>query len=153
MSKSAPRVRHRCVECRCWFEPAATATQHQKVCSPECRKARRNGRARERRGQNLEGYRKGERDRQREHRAEARRKAPPSDEAAEAPPGPAPPRVSRAGLGAELLEIVEKVLEYLDTEVSRSRTGLRRQVMKILQELGPSRRQESRPETRCHGPP
>jgi len=39
MSKSAPRVRHRCVECRYWFEPAATAKQHQKVCSPECRKS------------------------------------------------------------------------------------------------------------------
>lgn len=127
--------------------------RHQKVCSLECRKARRKRRAREQREKDLDRYRQDERERQRAWRAQAGEKSGPGEGAREAPQGEASPRMSRASFGSEASEIVEQLLDYLDMAVNRSRTGLRRQVMEILQGFGRERRQGSGPEARCHGPP
>lgn len=61
-----------CTECRCWFEPSATAETRQKVCGEGCRRGRRRKQARRRRSKELTRYREEERERQRASRARRR---------------------------------------------------------------------------------
>lgn len=62
----------RCSECRKTFTPAASARLTQRVCSASCRNVRDRRQARVRRGQDLEGAREDERERQRASRARRR---------------------------------------------------------------------------------
>jgi hypothetical protein len=133
--RSKPRgaERRRCTECREWYEAAPSARDTQKVCGAACRQKRRRKCARVRRGRELQQARVDERERQRDHRAERRRRAA----------SPAPP-TSPAGLGrdgptchappssAKHREILSKVLDLWDNEMARSRATLERRIRLVL---------------------
>jgi hypothetical protein len=65
----------RCSECRKTFTPAASARLTQRVCSVACRNVRDRRQARVRRGQDIEGAREDERERQRASRTRRRESA------------------------------------------------------------------------------
>lgn len=112
-------AQHRCTECRKWFTAAATAREHQRVCGPECRQLRRNRLARRRRGEDVEGWRVDERERQRRRRGAAKE-------------GPCHEPASD-GKHAELLE---KLQQIVDKAVDLSRATFRREARQILRKCG-----------------
>lgn len=143
--------RQRCTECRGWYRPHESAVGHQKTCSAECRRARRNRLACRRRASQLEEYREQERRRQRRHRAHRGRAGRGEGtcvddrelvalyectEVGEVTcTGDKP--VSRAGLGAKPHEITEAILNIWDENHAASRARVRRQVGKMIQEIAP----------------
>jgi len=102
MPKSTDR--RRCLECREWFRPVASARKTQKTCSKACREQRRGQQAAVRRGSDVERFRASERERQtacrERRRAEGRR-------VTEAP-------VSRAGLDSDPLSMKADRDEFWD---------------------------------------
>jgi len=90
------------------FTPSPRARTTQQVCGPQCRSARDRKLARERRRDDLDGYRADECERQREcrrRRAAARGVEPPRD--GHAPPSaPKSPEVQK-----EFAQIVDRIVE------------------------------------------
>ena len=138
----------RCTECRRWYRPHRSACGHQKTCSSECRRLRRNRLARWRRRANLHECRTEERERQRLSRAE--RQGDP--ERTFAPFEPAGPELSRAGLELQAVRIAEQIVENLDSLARLSRASLKRQVAKIARKTGPIGGQKIRGLGRGHQP-
>lgn len=116
----------RCVSCRHWFHPAASAEKTQKTCSSGCRRLRRNALARRRRTRDVFAARDAERERQ----ARCRRRDDGGSARATAPPGP----MSRATLGPEMTAALEECLETVDTAFRRSRATLARALKRRLAE-------------------
>jgi len=110
--------RKRCCECRRWYVPHVAAVGHQKTCGKGCREARRRRLSRRRRALDLHGYRLDERERQRACRA--RRRASSA-------------AVSRTGLSVQGSNLQRELLEIVDKHARLSRTGLRREVVRLLQ--------------------
>jgi hypothetical protein len=108
---------HRCTECRKWFTPAVTATLHQRVCGPECRRRRRAKLARARRGSAVEEYREDERERQRKRREGA-------------PPGTCHEPAS----GGKAAELLGKMQRIVDGVVRLSRATFEREIRRIVRE-------------------
>src|SRR5215204_3795760 len=134
MEHAGPK-RHRCSECRSWFEPAQSAATAQKVCGVECRRKRRRRLARRRRALAVQDYRVDERQRQRAHRQRWRAGAgPPVDGACHAPPS-----------ACNVLELAAKVLESWDRAAALSRASLRRKIPTILRGLVPNFETEPAP--------
>lgn len=117
-------VRRRCVVCRRWFRPAASAVHNQKTCSPACRQRRRRWTARKRRDADIQNYRVDERERQRACRAAKKPKPSRTQD------------VSRAGLSSQVTELEEVVLEKWDKLISLSRASLRREIRVIVDRTG-----------------
>jgi hypothetical protein len=118
--KDETTPRQRCTACRQWYRPAASAVQHQKTCSPACRRRRRRWLARKRRDADIHEYRVAERERQRACRAGKESKPPLT------------PEVSRAGLLLQVTDLEEVLLGKWDRLVRLSRAGLRREIRQIL---------------------
>ena len=110
----------RCTECRGWFEPAATATGHQRVCGLGCRKNRRAKLARKRRLQaDLVAVRDDERERQRKSR-EARGGARASAAArCHEPASAGKPLISQEEMGQIVDKLVRLSLTSLPREAAR----------------------------------
>ena len=65
-----PTERKRCTECRCWYHPASSAVETQRVCGEAaCKRARKRKQARARRSARIQDHRADERERQRGCRA------------------------------------------------------------------------------------
>src|SRR5438477_5026052 len=99
----------RCTECRKWFAPRVTAAKHQRVCGAACRRRRRGKLARQRRGDDLEGQRADERQRQKKHREAAKR------DGCHEPPS-----------GGKYAEVLLKLEQIVDGAARRSRATFRR---------------------------
>lgn len=110
-------ARHRCTECRKWFEPAVTARGHQRVCGEVCRRSRRRRLASLRRLSTLAEHREDERVRQRKHRGAP--KAEPCHEPAS---------------DSKSWELLMKLQQIVDKVASLSRATFRREAMRILRE-------------------
>jgi len=106
--------RRRCCECRRWYTPDPRARRSQKTCSQTCRLRRRARQKKARRVANLQRARETERLRQQRHRASKRLK---TQEKA---------RVSRPGMSAEAVEIIEIILAKLEQDQRLSRPGIQR---------------------------
>lgn len=152
MERKKPK-RHRCANCRAWFTPHHAASDTQKTCSAECRRAYLNAKKRRRREQDIDESRRNERLRQRKSRE--RRKKEQKNEGEGLPVT----TVSRTGLGAELYEIIDQYSRILDRDSDMSRTTLRvvrEKILKSLDDLEARNRQElgqDGPEKEgCHGP-
>ncbi len=138
----------RCTECRRWYRPHRTACDHQKTCSAECRRLRRNRLARRRRRADLHECRDDERERQRLSRAQRQ-----SDPARTFEPSiPSGPGLSRAGLELQTVRIAEQIVENLDSLARLSRASLERQVTRIARKTEPICGQKTRGSDRCHKP-
>lgn len=140
--------RRRCVECGRRYRPAASAVDHQCVCGPECRRARRRKQAKQRRAKDLQHFHDEERRRQQESRQRRRGETP-----AQAPrAGPEPtgrdvtachaPASSRkdSELHAKLAHLWDRQVELsrasLDRELGQMGRKFRRFVSEALGEAG-----------------
>lgn len=108
----------RCTECRKWFVPAATASEHQQVCGAECRRRRRNKLARRRRRRaDLDEQRADDRDRQKKHREGTKGAGchePPSD--------------------SKYADLLLKLEQIVDSAARLSRATFRREAKRILRQ-------------------
>lgn len=121
----------RCVICRRRFRPVPSAVLTQKTCrSPECRTQGRNRTARVRRNRALQDFRVEERERQRERRLLLKAEAP----ARIALDGIDAGRMSRAGLRAESIDLLEFIQESVDKALDLSRASLTRQLFDLLRD-------------------
>lgn len=121
--------RARCVECRRWYHPAASAEGHQCVCGPECRKARRRKQAKLRRAADLQHCRQEERRRQRESRA--RRHEASCEPRARVGPEPRGRDVTGChapASGRNDSELLKKARRLWDKQVRLSRASLDREL-------------------------
>jgi hypothetical protein len=134
----------RCTECRCRYEPAASAVGTQKVCGEPCRKKRRRRLARGRRAQAVQDARVDERERQRacRKRRHAAGCGPPAGGAgASAGCGPGTAAGPSAGSchappSADIpAELQEEMLELWDRAVAMSRASLKRRMEAITRGL------------------
>ena len=119
----------RCVECRRRYDPAPSAVDHQCVCGPECRKARRRKQAKLRRAADLQHCRQEERRRQRESRA--RRRDASCEPRARAGPEPRGQDVTGCHAPASSrnsLELLMKARRLWDKQVRLSRASLDREL-------------------------
>lgn len=110
-----PRKRigsRRCTECGDWFSPDPRAASTQETCCAECRKAKRNRQARDRRAKAPEEFREAERTRQ--ARCRAKKKALQE--------GTGPPKTQRLPL--EIGERLEDVLALALASPPPSRVAL-----------------------------
>ena len=122
--------RRRCTECRRWYRPNRHCAHNQKTCGRrQCRLGRHNRLARRRREGELAVYRSQERERQR------RRRAALKAEQRTGQKQPAQP-MSRAGVIPQQAEILAKILQEWDTAAHLSRAGFRRQLPRIMREIG-----------------
>ena len=104
---------------RRWFHAAPSATDHQRTCGAECRRARRRWLARRRRRPAVQDFRVDERNRQRERRKRV---------AVAATAGHAPASAPKPA------EFAEKMLESWDEAVAVSRASLQRRFAVILRQ-------------------
>lgn len=145
--KHRPAYRRRCIECRKWFRPAASAEDSQRVCGLECRRHRDNALASARRWRDPDRYREDERLRQRKCRA-AR-----SGGACAHTEGPGVPRCHAPPSDANPAEFQGKVLETWDRLAAMSRATLEQELARFLggdQRSAGTRRPAEPP---CHAPP
>ncbi len=108
-------ARHRCTECRKWFEPAVTASGHQRVCGEDCRGSRRRRLSALRRRRTLAEQREDERARQRKHR-----EAPKWGECHE------------PASDGKSWELLLKLQQIVDKAARLSRATFRRDALRIL---------------------
>jgi hypothetical protein len=113
-------VARRCSECRKRFTPVVSAVDHQLVCGEACRGRRRNRLARRRRYDDLDAHRVDERARQQTRRDAVR--VAGCHELASAANNP---------------DLLRKVHQIVDKAASLSRATLRRDLARILREIGP----------------
>lgn len=116
----------RCVSCRHWFHPAASAEKTQKTCSSRCREVRRNALARRRRTRDVFAAREAERERQ----ARCRRRSGAGSARSTPRAGP----MSRATLVPQVTAAIEECLESVDTAFRLSRATLARELTRRLAE-------------------
>jgi hypothetical protein len=113
-------VTRRCSECRRRFTPVVSAVGHQLVCGVACRSRRSNRLARRRRRDDLDEHQADERARQQRRRDAVR----------------------AAGCHAQASvhnspDLLGKVQQIVDKVASLSRATLRRDLARILREIGP----------------
>jgi hypothetical protein len=146
MKKLKPK-RRRCMVCRRWFFPAASARETQLVCCEECRRKRDRALARARRLQELDRYREDECERQRKCRRARRDRMGVGPARVRVTECHAPPSVAKSR------EAQEKVLETWDEFAALSRATLERKLGEILAGIASSAGTSRRVEPRCHAPP
>jgi hypothetical protein len=128
-----PRVapRQRCVKCRRRFRPHPAAKGNQRTCSARCRLERKGELAKRRRSVDLEHFRQLERARQRKHRGVAQEER-----------GARAQRVtgamSRAGLFAEVPQMVQLALGIWDELAQVSRARLESELTRHVGVSGPN---------------
>jgi hypothetical protein len=115
--------RKRCTECRCWYHPAASAVETQRVCGKAvCKRVRKRKQGRARRRAGLQDHRADERERQRVHRERQRAKG-----------CHAPPSIGEAALlKAGMLEIWDEMMGDLE---ALSRATLLRRIPRLARNL------------------
>ena len=127
-----PETCSACAVCGGQFHADYRSGAAQKVCSAECRRARRREQARQRRADDPDGFRKADRVRQQEWRARHRtgQNAPPTpmSPCVTAPVEP----VSRAGFASEAGGTMAEILLAWDRAARVSRVVLARDLSKIL---------------------
>ena len=146
MKKLKP-VRRRCMVCRKWFYPAASARETQVVCCEECRRERDRALARARRTRELDRHREDERERQRKCRGARRERLGLGPARVRVTECHTPPSVAKSR------EAQEKVLESWDRLVALSRATLEQQLGEILAGSASSAGTGRRLGPGCHAPP
>lgn len=146
MRKLKPE-RRRCMVCRKWFLPAASARETQLVCCEECRRKRDRALARARRLEALDRYRAEESERQRKCRRARRERLGVGPAKVRVTECHAPPSVAKSR------EAQEKVLEAWDEFAALSRATLQQRLGEILAGRASSAGTGRRLEARCHAPP
>ena len=137
MQTQIKKPRLRCTICRDWYHPHPSSRHHQKTCSNECRRLRRRKQAGKRRAADPFAYREDERMRQQRCRARKRDQVgaetqPPAT--ADQASSRSASSLSRASLQAERVVIMAEILEIWDRSVTVSRTGLVRQLHRLIRE-------------------
>ena len=108
--------------CRAWYRPGPSTATIQQTCGKACRLLRRAQQQKDERKANLAGVRVLDRARKKKQRA-----------LGVAGKGAEPP-MSRAGLGAQSLAAIERIVDKLGQEQRMSRAGLRRRLTHVALE-------------------
>jgi hypothetical protein len=122
-------VRKRCTECGSWFRPLARLAKQQRVCSERCRLARRGRHARARRALDPVRHREEERERKRQSRQAAQKRAAVTE------PGTAVSACHAPGEASKQRESQKEFDQIWDKLIDLSRAAWERELRRIAREI------------------